>query len=460
MLISHLADQIGAHRTGGDVDFTSVSTDTRQIKPGDLFVALKGLNFDAHEFVDLAFRSGAAAAMVDCNFEQSFEHPMVRVKDTRLGLGQLGKAWLAQFDVSKIAITGSCGKTSVKEMVAAILANEGDTLATQGNLNNDIGVPLTLCRIKQHHRFAVIEMGANHVGEIAYVATLVEPHVALVNNVGPAHLEGFGSIDNVAQAKSEIYENLANNGIAVINLDDDYADYFLNKTRNKVQMTFSAKDRSADVWLRSSSSNPLGQYQFEVHCKGDDLSIQLSLIGAHNVNNALAAITIAKATNCGAQAIVKGLESLHSVPGRLNPLQLTSELRVIDDSYNANPASIRSAIDLLSSLPGKACLVLGDMAELGDDEIQQHREIGQYAAEKGIQNLYVTGRFAQHYLQGFQQAASATGGAVELDSHEQVASALLAMAGDRTVLVKGSRSAAMEKVIDCIRRQLQIEGSH
>ncbi len=460
MLISHLADQIGARLTGGDVDFTSVSTDTRQIKPGDLFVALKGLNFDAHEFVDLAFRSGAAAAMVDCNFEQSFEHPMVRVKDTRLGLGQLGKTWLAQFDVSKIAITGSCGKTSVKEMVAAILANEGDTLATQGNLNNDIGVPLTLCRIKQHHRFAVIEMGANHVGEIAYVAALVEPHVALVNNVGPAHLEGFGSIDNVAQAKSEIYENLANNGIAVINLDDDYADYFLNKTRNKVQMTFSAKDQSADVWLRSSSSNPLGQYQFEVHCKGDDLSIQLSLIGAHNVNNALAAITIAKATNCSAQAIVKGLESLHSVPGRLNPLQLTSQLRVIDDSYNANPASIRSAIDLLSSLPGTTCLVLGDMAELGDDEVQQHREIGQYAAEKGIQNLYVTGRFAQHYLQGFQQAASATGDAVELDSHEQVASALLAMAGDRTVLVKGSRSAAMEKVIDCIKRQLQIEGSH
>lgn len=445
MLLSTLAEKIGATLTGGDVEFLNVSTDTRSIQPGDLFVALKGERFDAHDFVAQALDAGAVAAMVSRMVKT--EKPIVQVDDTRLGLGQLGKAWLQQFDVKKIAITGSSGKTSVKEMVAAILACEGETLVTAGNLNNDIGVPLTLCKLRQKHQYAVIEMGANHVGEIAYVSELVRPHISLVNNVGPAHLEGFGSIENVAKAKGEIYENLADGGTAIINIDDQHAPYFKTLAAGHTVKAFSMS-QDADVMLDSLQADTSGRYSFTASVDGESVSIRLPLLGLHNVSNALAAMAVSIAAGASAQSLKKGLEALQPVKGRLCPVMEIESLHVIDDSYNANPASIKSAIDILGGLDVETVLVLGDMAELGSDAAQQHEQVGQYAAQQGIKKLYVLGQFADAYGKGFQQAEN--GAFEKADSYEQLANMLSQQEQGKTVLIKGSRSSAMEKVIHCL----------
>ncbi|MCG8536662.1 MAG: UDP-N-acetylmuramoyl-tripeptide--D-alanyl-D-alanine ligase, partial [Pseudomonadales bacterium] len=353
MLLSTLANSIAAEHVGDDVAFTNVSTDTRSIQPGDLFVALKGERFDAHEFLDQAVAAGASALMVSSPVNQSV--PQIVVADTRQGLGQLSQAWLAQFNPKKVAITGSCGKTSVKEMTAAILKEEGEVLATQGNFNNDIGVPLTLCRVREEHRFAVIEMGANHVGEIDYVSNLVRPDVALVNNVGPAHLEGFGSIENVARAKGEIYKNLAQAGVAVVNLDDAYAEYFLKQLEGKACLGFSmcSTNSDADIVLVHCDIENDGSCSFSVSVCGEQLTVKLGLLGKHNVSNALAAMALSKAVGASTQSMVKGLSALTPVKGRLCAVKDIRSFHVIDDSYNANPASMRSAIDLLASLENK-----------------------------------------------------------------------------------------------------------
>lgn len=445
MLLSTLAEKIGATLTGDDVEFLNVSTDTRTIQPGDLFVALKGERFDAHDFVAQALDAGAVAAMVSRAVKT--EKPIVQVDDTRLGLGQLGKAWLQQFDVKKIAITGSSGKTSVKEMVAAILACEGETLATAGNLNNDIGVPLTLCKLRQKHQYAVIEMGANHAGEIAYVSELVRPHISLVNNVGPAHLEGFGSIENVAKAKGEIYENLADGGTAIINIDDQHAPYFKTLAAGHTVKAFSMS-QDADVMLDSLQADTSGRYSFTASVDGESVSIRLPLLGLHNVSNALAAMAVSIAAGASAQSLKKGLEALQPVKGRLCPVVEIESLHVIDDSYNANPASIKSAIDILGGLDVETVLVLGDMAELGSDAAQQHEQVGQYAAQQSIKKLYALGQFADAYGKGFQQAEN--GAFEKADSYEQIANMLFQQEQGKTVLIKGSRSSAMEKVIHCL----------
>lgn len=445
MLISELARNIGATHSGRDVAFEKVSTDTRAIEPGDFFVALKGEHFDAHHFLQKAFDQGAVAAMVSEPVEGDF--PRVQVEDTRLGLGSLAKTWLKQFSVKKVAITGSSGKTSVKEMVASILALKGSTLSTRGNLNNDIGVPLTVCRIRGEHQFAVIEMGANHVGEIAYTSALVEPDIALVNNVGAAHLEGFGSQDNVALAKSEIYGGLHSGGIAVINLDDAYAELFLDKTKAYKQVTFSTSQSAADVHLLEMNPNSKGQYSFRASLKGKEISVALPLIGSHNVTNALAAMTICNELDCQHDLITKGLASLKAIPGRLFPVDDITTHAVIDDSYNANPNSMRSAIDVLSEMKGKRCLVLGAMAELGSDAARLHKQIGEYAAEKGIETIYGLGDLATYYREGYLHNPPEQGAFVMASTHQLLAHDLVENHSGETLLIKGSRSSAMEKVI-------------
>jgi UDP-N-acetylmuramoyl-tripeptide--D-alanyl-D-alanine ligase len=445
MLLSALAAQIGGRLQGGDAEFSSISTDTRAIAPGDFFVALEGARFDAHDYVEQAIAAGAIGVMVakECNVSA----PQLMVEDTRLGLGNLAKAWLAQFDLKKVAITGSSGKTTVKEMVAAILSEQGPTLATLGNLNNDIGVPLTLCRVQAKHEFVVVEMGANHVGEIAYTVALVQPDVALVNNVAAAHLEGFGSIARVAEAKSEIYLGLECDGVAIINLDDDYAALFMERTGHCKRLTYSMHDSEADIHVLSATANDVGQYRAEILLQGKPMSVSVPLIGLHNVENALAAIAIASVLGCNGGVITAGMESVKAVPGRLCVVEDITTHRVIDDTYNANPGSMRSAIDVLSEAAEQTCLVLGGMGELGAESNSLHREIGVYAAQKGIKTVYGLGEQAAHYREGYLSHLPAGGAFVVAQNHQLLADDILENQVGKTILIKGSRSALMETVI-------------
>lgn len=444
MLLSRLAQAIGAELVGSDAEFSRVSTDTRTIQPGDFFVALQGENFDGHAYLTQATEAGAVGVMVST--PQELPVSQVVVPDTRIGLGKLAKTWLQQFSPKKVAITGSCGKTTVKEMVAAILSQQAPTLATRGNFNNDIGVPLTLCRLNQEHEFAVIEMGANHLGEIAYTVGLVEPDVALVNNVGSAHLEGFGSLPNVAEAKSEIYQGLSQTGVAVINLDDAYSELFRTKSAHCRQISFSMASAEADIHLLSAAVNQTGQYRFEAALPSGQISVALPLIGKHNVSNALAAITIAHVVGCSTQMMQDGLQSMRAVPGRLRVVDELKVTHVIDDTYNANPGSMRSAIDVLADLGSETCLVLGGMGELGEDSESLHREVGAYAGQKGIATVYGLGESANSYRAGFLEY-SKHGAFVTTENHQQLAAELMANQKSKTILIKGSRSSAMEKVI-------------
>ncbi|RLU00428.1 UDP-N-acetylmuramoyl-tripeptide--D-alanyl-D-alanine ligase [Ketobacter sp.] len=456
MQLSTLAHKIGGTLLGSDGEFARVSTDTRTLQAGDLFVALQGEHFDGHEYVATAKAGGAVAAMVSKS--QAIDMPQISVADTRLGLGALSKAWLQQYTPVKIAITGSCGKTTVKEMLASILSQDGPTLSTLGNLNNDIGVPLTLCRLAPEHRYAVVEMGANHLGEIAYTAGLVEPDIALVNNVGSAHLEGFGSIENIAEAKSEIYQALPPAGVAVINRDDAFVEVFKAKTRHCRQVFFSRADESAEVYLESESMTATGQYHFNARVNGARITVQMSLIGRHNVANALAAIAVAQAAGCPLATITAGLNAVKAVPGRLRVVEELQQHKLIDDSYNANPDSMKSAIDVLAGLEGETCLVIGGMAELGESGNRLHREVGAYAARKGISTVYGVGESAALYREGFLSEPG-SGVFITAENHQRLADDLFANQRNKTILVKGSRSAAMEKVIAHMLERQRAQGS-
>lgn len=449
MKLKQLADSINGKLVGSDAEFSSVSTDTRTLQPGDLFVALQGPNFDGHAYLEQAFAKGAVAALVSraCDVAQ----PQIVVADTLRALGDTGRVWAQQFKAKKVAITGSCGKTTLKEMVAAILSQVGETLFTKGNLNNEIGVPLTLARINAQHRFAVIECGANHVGEIAYTVNLVKPDVAVVNNVAPAHLEGFGSIDRVAQAKSEIYSGLDAQGIAVINQDDAYAALFREKTKSSRQITFSLREAGASVSADNLRCNALGQYAFTVQLPQAQFDIQLPLLGLHNVRNALAACALTLALDIPVSAMQAGLRRVRAVPGRLFPVEDVPGFHIIDDSYNANPASIRAAIDVLAEAGSNTCLVLGGMGELGDTSDQLHEQTGAYAAQKGIARVYSMGPNAAFYQRGYVQQQPPQGRFIICDSHQQIAEKLRQDETGKTILVKGSRSTAMEKVIHALR---------
>lgn len=448
MKLSVVADKLNGRLQGADAEFSRVSTDTRTIQPGDLFVALKGEQFDGHDYVQLAFEKGAVAAMV--SRAVAAEQSQLQVDDTLLGLGQLGRLWASQFSPRKVAITGSCGKTTLKEMVAAILGNVGATHATRGNLNNEIGVPLTLLQLKPEHQFAVIECGANHMGEIAYTAGLTQPDVAIVNIVAPAHLEGFGSIDNVARAKGEIYDALKADGVAVINLDDAYASQFLSQTADKRRLTFALRNPHADVYAESLQMGVNGRYDVRIHTPAFVVAVNLPLLGLHNVRNALAAAAIAVALGVEADAIRQGLQSVQATKGRLCPVSDVPGFHLIDDTYNANPASICAAIDVLAEASSPTCLVLGGMGELGDTSDALHEQVGEYAAAKGIQSVYSLGSNAVFYQRGYAKGGQPGTFSICPD-HQAIAQALAKNEKDKLILIKGSRSTTMEKVIAALR---------
>jgi len=441
MQLSTIANALNAQMLGSDVTFASVGTDSRHITQGQLFVALKGDKFDGHAYAAQALKDGAAAVMI-ANASLAVS-PAIVVKDTYQALGEMAAFWRDQFTLPIAAITGSSGKTTVKEMLAAILsAASGDkaaVLATEGNLNNHIGLPLTLLKLNAQHQFAVIEMGMNHAGEIRYLTKLTKPQVALINNAGTAHIGELGSRENIAKAKAEIFEGLSKNGTAVINADDDFAAAWLAQNQDKKIMTFGLNKR-ADVSAQYQTED--GAMQLQLSTPNGAAQVKLHVLGEHNVRNALAASAAALALGVSLDDVVTGLGQFASVKGRLNWLQGLHGARLIDDTYNANPDSMRAAIDVLSTQQGTPILVMGDMGELGDDAADMHAQIGQYAQQKGIAQLLATGELSAHAVQHFGANAQHF-----LTKEALIAGVLPLMKSGATVLVKGSRFMRMEQVV-------------
>ncbi|MDH4274180.1 MAG: UDP-N-acetylmuramoyl-tripeptide--D-alanyl-D-alanine ligase [Gammaproteobacteria bacterium] len=430
---------LGADTPTRDVVFNSISTDTRTLQAGALFIALRGPNFDGNTYVAAAAERGAVAALVDRAVSSNI--PTLQVSDTRLALGALGAARRAAYQIPLVAVTGSNGKTSVKEMIGHILSEAGgNVLVTQGNLNNDLGVPQMLLRLTAQHTAAVIEMGANHLGEIAYLTQLARPTVALINNADAAHLEGFGSLDGVAQAKGEIYDGLGEHGIAIINANDRYADYWRGLNRKRKMMTFGI-NVGADVEARKVASTAQG-CQFELHTAQGSTPVQIGLLGQHNVMNALAAGTAALAMGAHLADVARGLASMTPVKGRLQAKRARQGATVIDDTYNANPASLRAGIQVLKAFDGTRILVLGDMGELGPDSAHLHADAGGEALAAGIDKLFAVGKLSAAAVARFGAHAS----------HFADQAGLIAALADElkpgvTLLVKGSRSSRMENVV-------------
>ncbi|CBL44251.1 UDP-N-acetylmuramoylalanyl-D-glutamate--2,6-diaminopimelate ligase [gamma proteobacterium HdN1] len=454
--LASLAERLGGELRGEDLPFAGVSTDTRALKSMDVFFALVGEKFDAHDFLQQAKVAGACGAVVSRWVDVDL--PQIKVEDTRLALGAWAGMFRDRFHPRVVAVTGSSGKTSVKEMLAAIFSEEGRVLATSGNLNNDIGVPLTLLRLDDSYQFAVIELGANHVGEIAYTVGLVRPDAALITNVGEAHLEGFGSRNNIAKAKSEIYTGLVPKGVAVVNLDDDYSQDFLTLNASRNVLTFSIENTRANCFAKSWSLDPVGRPRIEVSINGELIQLSLNLIGKHQIANALAAAAAARAAGASLTSIRDGLNKLQPFKGRMFPKSL-GRWHWIDDTYNANPSSMRAAIDALARLDEPKVLILGRMGELGEQSAKLHADIGAYAARAGIRRLFISRDDAGDYARGYRSVTN-DGQLFVGDGPEAIAKQLIESMPEGVVLVKGSRSAAMEKVFDEAQKRLLHEENH
>ena len=444
--LSQMARRIGAELLGEDAPFARVVTDTRQLRRGDLFVALKGENFDGHDYVLRAASLGAAGSLVSRAVEGA--PAQVMAGDTLSALQAYAKSWRADFELPLLGVTGSSGKTTTKQMLAAVCAARGPVLATEGNLNNHIGVPLTLLRLRQEQRSAVIEMGANHIGEIALLAGLARPDIGIVTQAGDAHLEGFGSREGVAQGKGEMYTALGGHGIAVINRDDVYFDLWRELAGGSTVLSFglsaSANVRAEDI--HGQPEHAPTATVFTLITPQGRARVELPLPGRHNVLNALAAAAAGLALGLDVAAIAAGLGQVRPVAGRLNWMSTPQGARLLDDSYNANPTSLRAAMDLLAALPGKRWLVLGNMGELGGDAETLHEEAGRSARLLGIDHLYTVGALAQHAAQGFGAQARHFPTAETLI--EALRDDLAATdAGQVALLVKGSRSSRMERVV-------------
>ena len=427
---------------GADRKFDGVSTDTRTIRAGELFFALQGPNFDGSDYVRVAREAGAAGAVVGKQVGEDVAQ--ITVDDAKAALGRFGAAWRDEHDAVVVGVTGSNGKTTLKELLAACLSQKASTLATHGNLNNEIGLPLMLARIDASHQFAVLEMGANHAGEIAYLTDLARPDIVVITNAGAAHLEGFGSIRGVSRAKGEILQGEKRPRVAVLNADDRYFDYWVSQVSDTRCLSFGFA-ATADVRADNIEAAP-SNTSFTLHVGGNSTAVTLPLVGIHNVRNACAAAAVAHALEIELDDIRAALESVNPVGGRLQPLHGINDATLFDDSYNANPLSVEAAAEFLASLPGESWLVLGDMKELGDDAAELHREVGEAARASGVNRLFAYGVLAASAAEGFGENASwfAT-----LDA--LVDELCTGMNSDVTVLVKGSRSMRMERVVDAIR---------
>lgn len=434
MSLSRICQWTGGVLHGTDGLIRTVSTDTRTIEPGSLFVALRGERFDGHRFLAEARAAGAVAALV----EQYSGDDQIVVPDTRQALGRLAAGYAAQFRVPRIAVTGNAGKTTVKEMIAALLG-EG-TLSTQGNLNNDIGVPQTLLRFDKHCRQAVIELGASAPGEIAWTSSLVKPNVALVTNVTGAHLEGFGSMDGIARAKAEIFTGCRQGGVAIVNNDDDYADFFADAARQQKLSILRVGTRRTEECSFYTEEVLLSEHGASFLLMPYRLPVTVPLVGAHQVSNVLMAMAAVSALGFDLNQVLPRLLKLKPVPGRMNVMACAGGT-LVDDTYNANPGSVRAAISWLAGRPAPRTLVLGALAELGAGAESLMRDLGREAREAGLENLIA--------LPGAEAAARGFGDAAEqvADHAQAAARAVTLLADGGTVLIKGSRSARMEQVV-------------
>lgn len=441
-LLSELQQVLAAQLHGADVQVQRVHSDSRSLQDGDLFVALRGDNFDGHNYLQQALASGARAAVVE-RLQADVELPQLVVADSAVALGQLGQYNRSQFQGQLIALTGSSGKTTVKELLASIgraaLGAEA-VLATRGNLNNELGVPMTLLELGSEHRLAVIELGASHPGEIAWTRSLANPQVVLINNAGMAHAGEFGGPQAVIEAKGEILDGLQSQSVAVLNLDDAaFAQWQVRSSATEL-VTFAQSTNEADVYARNPVFDAQGCPAFELCTPQGSAQLQLQLAGQHNLSNALAAAATAHAAGIALEHIVAGLQQAQPVAGRCLRHELSHGGVLIDDSYNANPASMRAGIDLLAGMPGQRILLFGDMGELGDWAEQEHRALGEYANGKA-DVLLATGPHMQQAVQAFNGLAQ------HFASRDELQAALTnRMTLTSSYLVKGSRSAAMEHV--------------
>ncbi|GAB7266645.1 UDP-N-acetylmuramoyl-tripeptide--D-alanyl-D-alanine ligase [Dickeya oryzae] len=443
--LQQLADVLGARLVGENLTISDVSTDTRKLNAGCLFIALRGEKFDAHDYAADAVNNGATALLVSKHLP--IDVPQLVVEDTRLALGVMA-GWVRQQSRARVvALTGSSGKTSVKEMAASILRHCGNVLYTAGNFNNDIGVPLTLFRLTPEHDYAVIELGANHIGEIAYTTAMVRPEAALVNNLAAAHLEGFGSLEGVAQAKGEIFGGLPSQGVAIVNADSHDEARWQNVLTGKTLWRFSPQGRAGVDFYASDIRVSERGTDVVLHTPMGDIAVTLPLPGRHNIANALAATALALAVGASLEAVKSGLEQLQAVPGRLFPIALAPGKLLLDDSYNANVGSMTAAAQVLAEMPGYRVLVVGDMAELGQDALACHRQVGETAREANIDKVLSVGTLSA-------LIGEASGAGEHFDNKAALIDRLRALVTQHntiTVLIKGSRSAAMEQVVHALQ---------
>jgi UDP-N-acetylmuramoyl-tripeptide--D-alanyl-D-alanine ligase len=437
MSLSEAAAAIGGRLRGDDARFLGVSTDSRSIGKGELFVAIRGEHFDGHGFLDAARQQGACGALVDQALKQPSPLPTVTVEDTRKGLGRLGRHWRLRFAPALIAVTGSNGKTTTKEMLAAILraqAGDAGALATRGNLNTDLGVPLTLLRLRAGHRYCAVELGMNHPGEIRMLADIARPTVALVNNAQREHLEFMQSVEAVAEENASVFDALPADGVAVLNADDAMAGTFRRKagTRRRVEFGLQGGEVTGRCALKGLHS------ELVLRTPAGEARATLAIPGLHNVRNALAAAACAYAAGIPPDAIATGLAAFRPYSGRLQVRTTAAGATLIDDSYNANPDSVRAAIDVLAACPGPTALVLGDMGEVGAQGPAFHAEVGRYAKEKGISMLLALGAATPDAVKAFGKEAL---------HFDDVQALVERTRGAGTILVKGSRFMKMERVV-------------
>jgi len=438
MRLSEMAECLGCPAPGRDVTVDAIVADSRRVDYGTLFAALPGSQVDGHDFAGTAVQMGAVALLVNRRLE--LDVPQLVVPDVLRAMGQLAGLLRQRLDPVVVGITGSNGKTTVKEMIASILRPAGEVLATRGNYNNELGLPLSLFALQPKHRFAVLELGASKAGDIAYLAGIAQPDVGLITNIGPAHLGGFGSVEGVARAKGELYAALPADGCAVINADEPWREMWLKSNRAGRVMTFGSSP-GCDVRAAGAEQQP----RIETAAGGFDL--RLALPGAHNRLNAAAATAAALALGIGLDDIRHGLEAVEPVPGRLNFIETDAGWTVIDDTYNANPASLYSALQVLSGMQGTPWLVLGDMKELGTDSPKMHREVGEAARAMGVSRLFATGDMSMHTVDAFGE------GAEHFADREELAACLRRLLHPGiNCLVKGSRSMGMEWVVEAITR--------
>lgn len=446
MTLSLLAQELGGELLGEDVMFSNVSTDTRSLKRGDLYLALVGENFDGNNFVGDAARAGAGSAVIS---RQVAAHlPALKVTDTHAALAKIANMNRQRSAAKIIAVTGSQGKTTVKEMLVSILNNSADCLASEANLNNTIGVPLTLLKVEQQHKYAVIEMGANGADEIAFSVAATEPDIALITNASPAHIEGFGSLQGIATAKGEIIDGLKSDGVMVLNADDAYVDEWSARAAGKRTVRFSYENAAGDAQYFASRVKVQndGASSFNLHAPQGEQELSIRFLGKHNVLNAVAASAVAMEAGASLTDVAEGLAKSNPVSGRLSRLPGVNGCHLIDDSYNANPGSFSAAIDVLSKLPGQKMLVMGDMKELGIDTDSAHRSIGEYAGDAGLDALWATGDKSKLAIDAY------AGKGRHFENKEELIQALIDITNsDLTVLVKGSRGAKMNEVVTALK---------